>query len=106
MKYLAITILAAVTFSIEAFAFPSTIGDAAVGCQEKDKLEKLLSYARAKDNEAFTKALLLGVSDGSCHMFHAGDSVEVTDVKWSGLNQVRPRGSIEEYWIVREALKR
>jgi hypothetical protein len=106
MKNLAIAILAAVTLSTEALAFPSTIGDSVVGCQDREKLEKLLSYARAKDTEAFTKAMLLGISDGSCHMFQAGDSVEVTDVKWTGLNQVRPRGSLEEFWIVREALKR
>jgi hypothetical protein len=100
MKNLTIAILAAVTLSTEAFAFPSTVGDSVVGCQDKEKLEKLLSYSRAKDTEAFTKALLLGLSDGSCYMFKAGEAVDVTDVKWTGLNQVRPHGSIKEYWII------
>lgn len=103
-KLLIITILTLAAQS--AIAFESKITDSAVGCTDQTKLEKLLSYARSKDNEAFTKALLLGVSDGSCTMFKAGESVDVSDVKWSGLNQVRRRGAIQEYWVVREVLKR
>ncbi|OAI27009.1 MULTISPECIES: hypothetical protein [Methylomonas] len=105
MRKLLFAIVMGLVFQ-NVIAFESKIADSAVGCRDQAKLEKLLSYARSKDNEAFTKALLLGVSDGSCAMFQAGESVDVTDVKWSGLNQVRRRGDIQEYWVVREVLKR
>jgi hypothetical protein len=89
-KLLIFTILTLLTKS--AIAFESELIDSAVGCTDQTKLEKLLSYARSGDKEAFAKALLLEVSDGSCTMFKEGESVDVTDVKWTGLNQIRRRG--------------
>ncbi|MDD1630423.1 MAG: hypothetical protein LUQ48_08455, partial [Methylococcaceae bacterium] len=71
-----------------AQAFDSTMADSVVGCVDQEKVKKLVSYAAAKDTEAFSKAVLLGVSDGSCAVFNAGDSVDVTDVTLGGLNKV------------------
>ena len=89
--------------SQSTLAFTKTIKNQSIGCENDKYLEKLVSYARQKDTQAFTKALLNGITEGTCLMFKQGESVDVTEVGLT-MNKVRPLGEIKEYWILRENL--
>lgn len=76
------------------------------GCTSKDYFEKIASYAADKDLEAFKKALLAGLLDGTCTMFKRGETVYLEDTSiFSGLVKVRRRGETLEYWTAMEAVK-
>lgn len=106
MRYIAILILVTLGISQNAVAFPAMVEhDKAIGCQDKELLNDLQSYARQKDTEAFTKGLVSAVSVGTCNVFTYGDKVDVVDVG-IGFNQVRLRGDTKKYWVIREALSR
>lgn len=103
-KILAASIIL-VAISNNAYAFEATMTSSVAGCTEDDKLKKLLGYARDQDKEAFAKALMLGITDGTCTLFEEGERVFVTDVGvLSGLNKVRKKGSPSEFWVIREAV--
>lgn len=103
MKQKVIPILTMLLISQSSMAFTKTIKNQSVGCENDKYLEKLVSYARQKDTQAFTKALLKGISEGTCLMFEQGESVDVTEVGLT-MNKVRQLGEIKEYWILRENL--
>jgi hypothetical protein len=82
-------------------------GDKWIGCVNKDEYKRLIGYAVDKDEEAFGKALLVGLANGTSTMFEDGETVYLEDTGFlSGLIQVRRKGEHVRYWTAVEAVSR
>ena len=80
-----------------------------IGCADREYYEKAMSYLVHSDDEAFTRKLLAGLLTGECVVFELGDEVFILDTAaFSGVDlaKVRKRGSIIEYWVDFDVLKR
>jgi len=108
-----VTLLAfAVVFSLPALAGTPEIGGTAkvagsswVGCKNREELEKLSEYAHQHDEVAFKKLLARDLANGECRYMKNGETVYITDVSILGYTKVRPRGEIDEYWVLTQALE-
>jgi hypothetical protein len=74
------------------------------GCIHKADYDKTSEYVSQNDPEAFTAFLGLGISTGVCVMFHANETVIVTD-RGIFTSRVRRKGDLTEYWVTSEALR-
>lgn len=80
--------------------------DGYFGCVDKDYNSKLTSYLVDDDKDAFAQGLLAGYKSGECVRLEAGAEVFVTKTEiFSGLNRIRLKGSMNEYWTNIEATK-
>lgn len=80
-------------------------GNGWIGCKDKAILEKMVRFSMQKDQEAFQKEGLLGLTTGVCIPFRDGEPVYVEDSSgWGSLLKIRRKGDTEEYWILREAV--
>lgn len=70
------------------------------GCVDKEQYQKILSYVSDGDQEAYQKALLAALFDGSAIYFEKGQIVKVIDnsIWWDSDIQVRAMGDTREYW--------
>jgi len=70
------------------------------GCVDKEQYQKIVSYVSDGDQEAYKKALLEALLDGSALFFEKGQIVKVTDnsIWWDSNIQIRPIGATKEYW--------
>lgn len=77
-----------------------------LGCNMEYQ-DKLVDLVVAKDKIAFEKAATNGLLTGACTMFQIGEPVHLVDTKiFSGIVKVRRPGSLDEYWINTESVKR
>lgn len=81
-------------------------GDHWFGCIDREYFDKLVRYAVQDDEEAFTKALTVGLVSGVCTAFENGEVVYISDTAiFSGVIKVRRKGETTEYWTNMEAVK-
>ena len=77
-----------------------------VGCI-REYHDKLVDFSVARDKIAFGKVMNEGLSLGVCTTFKVGEPVHVTDTAvFSGIVKIRRLGSLDEYWINTESVKR
>lgn len=77
------------------------------GCQDRGTHRRLVGFAVDRDNDAFAKGLMAEVLAGQCYLFTAGETVYLEDTAmFSGVVQLRPRGSTRSYWTAIEAIRR
>ena len=78
-------------------------------CMDMDSFKKLWNYQSQKDMEAFKKGLDLGLSRGTCTIFHLGEEVFVMENEYPGLGnyviKIRRKSDIAEYWTFREIIQ-
>lgn len=79
------------------------ITNSILGCRSEDLTSKLIRVAKSGDHQAFQNGFSASVTTGECRMFSGAETVYVEDASlFSGLTQVRPLGSFEDYWIPSE----
>jgi len=95
-------ILAAVLMSSNAMAATRTVKNPATACIEKDQISDLIHLA--KDFTAFKKQLVFSILAGQCTLIEVGEVVNIEEVSFSGLTQVRKTGDNVKYWTSSEFL--
>lgn len=76
------------------------------GCKSREKFSSLVSMVAVDDMEAFTKSLRLAFLRSECRALKPGTVVYIEDTAlFSGLMKVRPRGSVDGYWVPMNAAK-
>ena len=80
--------------------------DGVFGCTNREYHDELVGYAAHKDMEAFKQGLTVGLVSGECVKFEVREEVFVTDTKiFSGLVEIRRKGSMRKYWTNIEAIQ-
>ncbi len=107
MKRITLISLLLISVYIPAYAQGMHIvGDGYFGCISKDYFNGLVSYVVDKDMEAFKTGLAAGILTKQCVLFKSGETVFIIDTSiFSGLVQIRRKGTITEYWTNMEAVK-
>lgn len=100
MKIIALLFLA--LMSSMAMASTKTVSSDTPACIEEEQIKTLVHYS--SDVVAYKKALVSYILAGQCTVLMAGEVVNLEDVGFTGLTQVRKSGDIEKYWVVREFL--
>ena len=96
-------ILAFVLMSANAMASTQTVNRIAPACIEKEQIESLIHLA--KDVVAFKKQFMLLIIARQCTVFDAGEVINIDEVSFSGLTQVRKTGDFVKYWMTSEFLR-
>ena len=71
------------------------------GCTQKDALRKLVDYGIQKDTLALDKAWRRYETLGICQRLPRNMRVVIVDMDL-GLYKIRPKGRLEEYWVLKE----
>ena len=75
------------------------------GCTSKEYFERLMTYAIQGDDVAFSQALAVALTTGTCCKFENGEPIyDMGGPLFSGLTKVRRPGEYVEYWTVIEAV--
>lgn len=74
--------------------------DGLFGCVEKEQFQTILGYLTDGDKEAYKKALLGAILDGSAVIFEKGQTANVisNEIAWNSLIKIRIQGDTQEYW--------
>jgi hypothetical protein len=84
------------------FAYPSTMKLTFVGCKSRETFARAMRMGQQND----TKAIAQMVIEKECRVIERGQALEVEDVTWSGLVQVRLRGNPQAWWTAIELVER
>lgn len=77
-----------------------------LGCN-REYNDKLVNLSVARDKVAFEKAAMNALFTGACVMFQIGEPVHLVDREvFSGIVKIRRPGSLDEYWISTDSVKR
>ena len=87
-------------FSIMSVKAETTTGEL-FACATEKSLDEAVGYSVGGDKEAFIKMF----TDGECILLKAGVKVTIEDSTWSGKIRIRPVGTRESVWTLREAVK-
>ncbi|MCO5152589.1 MULTISPECIES: hypothetical protein [unclassified Shinella] len=84
-----------------------TINYNAVGCKDRETLQKGMGFMHDGDREAYTKFFTDKVMAGDCTLLEEGQSVFVEDLSlMAGFACVRPRGETDCYEVEFEAIQK
>lgn len=80
------------------------LSDDWTGCVSADAQDRLTDLAASGDRAAYSAYLMEMGLTGQCTVLEEGTEVHLDDASWSGLVCLRPRGSVECLWTLREAV--
>jgi hypothetical protein len=74
-----------------------------IGCREWATYEKIMDYVVRKDDDGYMAFTLTAISAGECVIFQLGQPVVIVERGIASV-KLRPKGTLAEYWTVRDAI--